>query len=90
MQPATSPRHATAPCKAVVANRDFIRESMQYPTIRFEAVQKYRCAECLAIPTQLSFIPRRPIAVRTFPLSQSVAEPAVNEDLRKSSLVIEH
>jgi hypothetical protein len=29
MQPATSPRRATALCSAVVANRDFIRESMQ-------------------------------------------------------------
>gem|GEM_PF-4653120 len=29
MQPATSPRRATALCSAVVASRDFIRESMQ-------------------------------------------------------------
>ena len=29
MQPATSPRRATALCSAAVANRDFIRESMR-------------------------------------------------------------
>lgn len=35
MHPATSPRRATALLSAVVANRDFIRESIEYPTIRF-------------------------------------------------------
>ncbi len=36
MQPATSPRRPTALYNAVTASRDFIRESIEYPTIRPE------------------------------------------------------
>jgi len=36
MQPATSPRIATAFSSAWTANRDFILESIEYPTIRPE------------------------------------------------------
>jgi len=36
MQPATCPRRATALLSAVVASRDFIRDSMQYPMMRLE------------------------------------------------------
>ncbi|CAM3972572.1 hypothetical protein MYFR107205_31010 [Mycolicibacterium frederiksbergense] len=36
MHPATLARRATALLKAVVANRDFIRESIEYPTMRLE------------------------------------------------------
>ena len=34
MQPATLPRIATAFSRACTANRDFILESIEYPTIR--------------------------------------------------------
>lgn len=34
MQPVTSPRIATAYSSAWTARRDFIRESVEYPTIR--------------------------------------------------------
>ena len=36
MQPATSPRRATALLSAVFASRDFIRESIECPTMRLE------------------------------------------------------
>jgi hypothetical protein len=36
MQPAAPPRRATALLSAVVAKQDFIRESIEYPTMRFE------------------------------------------------------
>lgn len=36
MQAATSLRRATALLSAAVASRDFIRESIEYPTMRLE------------------------------------------------------
>ena len=36
MQPATSPRRATAISMAATTSRAFIRESMDQPTIRFD------------------------------------------------------
>ena len=36
MHPATAPRRATALPRAAVANRDFILESIEYPTMRLE------------------------------------------------------
>lgn len=36
MQPATSPRRAAALDRAATARWDFIRESIEYPTMRLE------------------------------------------------------